>query len=345
MSWSVLGFDLPVQAAKRGLAESRSLTAGPLGAPGHGLRVLVAHLGFIALTCLDRPRTLRHWPPWLVALLLAWPRAAPLDAQLRITPAEPAPGAELELAYEGALASDATDTLKLRARLRHAGGELYNHGPLQRTVALLVRGDDGVFRGSFRLPEGVVYGSLAVEDRTGSRVDHNAGRMWETKQNTFGRIPRASSRLMAIGIAGFAVAACESPIDLDLEAYSLIEVNGDPLPAPYPDPYLYPIEIQPHDRPLRVSTGTLTLTQAGRLSMELVMQCASPPPAGTECDIEGDVIRTYHGAYFPSDGSVIIGGRTYRAEFGTDRVEFTIQVPPSQWIWPVFTLTFRRQVA
>jgi hypothetical protein len=121
----------------------------------------------------------RRGRPWLAALLLAWACAVPLDAQLRVTPTEPAQGAELQFAYDGVLASVVSDTLRVRGRLRRAGSELYNNGPLQRTVALLVRGDDGVFRGAFRLPEDVVYGTFAVEDRSGSRVDHNAGRLWE----------------------------------------------------------------------------------------------------------------------------------------------------------------------
>jgi hypothetical protein len=112
-------------------------------------------------------------------VLLAAPGALPLDAQLRITPAEPAPGAELHLAYSGPLAAGAADTLKLRARLRSDGDEWYNRGPLQRTVALLVRGDDGVFRGAFRLPEEAVYGTFAVENADGSGVDHNAGHLWD----------------------------------------------------------------------------------------------------------------------------------------------------------------------
>jgi hypothetical protein len=150
---------------------------------------------------------------------------------------------------------------------------------------------------------------------------------------------------MAIGFVGLAVWACDSPVDVNLETYALVEVNGAPLPAPYPDPYLYPTGVQPQDHPLRVSTGSLTLTREGTLSMELVMQCASPPPAGTECDIEGDGMRSYHGGYSRSDGSVNIGGREYVAEFSTDQLEFTIQVPQSQGFWPAFRLTFRRQGA
>lgn len=144
------------------------------------------------------------------------------------------------------------------------------------------------------------------------------------------------------GVLGFV--GCDSPVDEGPEPYALVTVNEQSLPAPYPDPFLYPQgSPQPSEgAALEVASGTLDLGANGTLRMELVMQCASPPPAGTECEIEGDGRNVYDGTYSLSEDRVQIGDRQYPVVYGSDSVEITIQVPPSAGVWPRFVLEFRR---
>lgn len=70
----------------------------------------------------------------------------------------------------------------------------------------------------------------------------------------------------------------QGPVDDGPELYALVTVNAQSLPTPYRDPFLYPQGSQPSDAALQVASGTLVLGANGALRMELVMQCASPPP-------------------------------------------------------------------
>jgi peroxiredoxin len=74
------------------------------------------------------------------------------------------------------------EAVVLRARFRTANNPPYNGMRRQVSVAQLHRDRDGVYRGSFTVPDSVVYAALAVEDLTGKRVDHNAWRLWDLLQ-------------------------------------------------------------------------------------------------------------------------------------------------------------------
>jgi len=68
-------------------------------------------------------------------------------------------------------------SLRVRARFRTIEGEEYN----DRTPAVVVttlRRDGDDFKGSFVVPNGVVFGAFAIEDGDGARVDANGGRLW-----------------------------------------------------------------------------------------------------------------------------------------------------------------------
>ena len=143
-------------------------------------------------------------------------------------------------------------------------------------------------------------------------------------------------------LTGVGIAGCDSPVDQGPEPYTLVTVNQQSLPAPYPDPFLYPQGSQPSGGAFQVASGELVLGADGALGMELVMQCASPPPAGTECDIEGDGRNVYEGSYSLDQDWVQIGDRQYPVGYGPDSVEITIQVPPSAGMWPMFVLEFQR---
>lgn len=157
---------------------------------------------------------------------------------------------------------------------------------------------------------------------------------------------RGMSERVVVGVVVLAdvigVVACDSPVDEGPERYALVTVNEQPLPAPYPDPFLYPQGTQPSEGVVQVATGTLDLRANGALRMELVMQCASQRPAGTQCEVEGDGRNVYEGSYSLSEDRVQIGDRQYPAQYASDRVEITIQVPPSEGVWPTFALEFRR---
>ncbi len=100
-------------------------------------------------------------------------------SELRFTPAEPEHGEEVSVEYRATAMFADEDRLVLRARYRTPADRAYNQGLVQVRVAELVRGKGGVFRGGIRLPDAVVYAAFAVEDTSGSRVDHNGHKLWE----------------------------------------------------------------------------------------------------------------------------------------------------------------------
>ena len=98
---------------------------------------------------------------------------------LVFTPAAPRAGDVVHVAYRSGSLFAGETRLRLRARyLRHDGVPAPRQGR-QTTVAELVRGRNGVFEGTIRLPDAVVYGAFAVEDVKGGRVDGNERKLWE----------------------------------------------------------------------------------------------------------------------------------------------------------------------
>lgn len=109
--------------------------------------------------------------------------AVSADSDLRIRPAAPTAGSTIQLSYApaGQLFAN-TEHVVVRARLREGGDGMYTFGvpaTRLRAVAVLTRGADGRFAGSFTLPAATAFASLAVEDSSASSVDDNAGRLWD----------------------------------------------------------------------------------------------------------------------------------------------------------------------
>lgn len=105
------------------------------------------------------------------------------DSELRIAPAHPRIRDTISIVYEPSPGLfGGSDSLVLRARLRTPSDEMYAGSVPShrvRAVAMLRRARDGAFTGRFVLPDSVVFASLAVEDQAATRVDDNAGRLWE----------------------------------------------------------------------------------------------------------------------------------------------------------------------
>jgi hypothetical protein len=102
------------------------------------------------------------------------------ESQLVISPIAPHFGDRIEIQYRPVVLSfkDA-NRLVLRARLRTAQGQMYSRGTtVPKTLGSLRRGEDGVFRGAFVLPDSVVYVAMVVEDSLATTVDTRDGRLW-----------------------------------------------------------------------------------------------------------------------------------------------------------------------
>lgn len=112
------------------------------------------------------------------SLFLRAPELQADDSELRFLPAEPRAGATVTVEYRATAKLGGEDRLVLRARYRAAGEGRSNFQLPHRAVAELAKVGERVFRGSFRLPDSVVYAVFAVEDARGAKVDAN-GEAWE----------------------------------------------------------------------------------------------------------------------------------------------------------------------
>ena len=121
--------------------------------------------------------------PALALVLVFLVRPVPAQ-QLRFDPAQPQQGGRVTVAYEPITALARESRLLLRAHYRTIHGEAHTTPPstpgaLMLTVAALQRSPDGRFKGSFNLPDSVVYATFSVENTTGSVVDDYGTRLWE----------------------------------------------------------------------------------------------------------------------------------------------------------------------
>ncbi|HEY0153027.1 MAG TPA: redoxin family protein [Longimicrobium sp.] len=141
-----------------------------------------------------------------LALLIA--AAAPVMAQttssgkLTLTPAAHGPGARVEARYQGDARFAGATRLVLRARLRTPGDQEAYVGAIgteTRRVAELVRGDDGVLRGSFQWPDSVVYALFAVEAPDGGVIDTHGNQGWELMERGAGGRPTARALTQRAG--------------------------------------------------------------------------------------------------------------------------------------------------
>lgn len=104
--------------------------------------------------------------------------ASDISGELRLTPELPLPGDSIHAEYRGTRFAGG-DRVRLRATFMAAGDDEPEWAARYGTVDMLVRGRDGVYRGSFVLPQSIVYGAFVVEDTTGHVVDANGGKLWE----------------------------------------------------------------------------------------------------------------------------------------------------------------------
>jgi hypothetical protein len=110
-------------------------------------------------------------------------------SELRLSPSAPAPGDRIEVRYEGGH-FHGHDSIRVRAAL--VGGGTARELPTQETMTELIlhRNSAGWFQGTLTLPGAVDYAMFAVEDATGSFVDHNGGRLWDVMVHSEDGHPR-----------------------------------------------------------------------------------------------------------------------------------------------------------
>jgi len=126
--------------------------------------------------------SMRRFPWALLLVFVAIGSASAQDApgDLRLTPANPRRGERVTVTYYAPASLKSQPRVVLRARERTIRHQISNTGQaVTRAVATLVRGGDGTFRGTYVLPDSVVYAALAVEDERGDFVDANNTAAWE----------------------------------------------------------------------------------------------------------------------------------------------------------------------
>jgi hypothetical protein len=106
-------------------------------------------------------------------------------SELRILPEKPRAGEEVRVEYRATAKLAGENRLVLRARFFTRETRLMAR---HATVATLTRSDDRTYRGSFRLPDSVVYAAFAVENRGGDRVDYNPAE-WDIRVHGVGGQP------------------------------------------------------------------------------------------------------------------------------------------------------------
>lgn len=152
--------------ARRAAGERVILPAAEPAAPRPGRRVLPALAASLVLLVAA------------AALFLRAPELRADGSELRLLPAQPRAGATVTVEYRAAAKLGGEERLVLRARYRTADEGRQNFQLPHVSVAELKRAGDRVYRGSFRLPDSVVYAAFAVEDARGAKVDAN-GEAWE----------------------------------------------------------------------------------------------------------------------------------------------------------------------
>lgn len=101
------------------------------------------------------------------------------QGDLSLVPRRPRPGQRVMVTYAPRGGANLGPSLSLRARLRTPAGIENDETMGSRTVAVLQRGQDGRYGGSFVLPAGVVYAVLALEDHAASWSDTRSGHFWD----------------------------------------------------------------------------------------------------------------------------------------------------------------------
>jgi len=115
-----------------------------------------------------------------VATFLGVPELTADRSELRFIPEAPRAGDVVRVEYRPGSLLRGEERLILRTRFRTGDDPTHwDYSVPHIPVTELVLDRQGVYTGEFKLPEGVVYATFAVEDRAAQRVDHNAFRLWE----------------------------------------------------------------------------------------------------------------------------------------------------------------------
>lgn len=142
--------------------------------------------------------------------------------------------------------------------------------------------------------------------------------------------------LVAILFAVIVTGACDkSPSDEGDQVYTLIAINGQPLPGPFPDPRLA-------QNVFEATSGHLRLNSDGTLEQVLAMRCKTPSPPQTQCSVSGNGSVSSEGRYFRAEQSVELEGVRFAANFESNHIRIEIGYPPSQGFLPRFILEFHR---
>ena len=176
-------------------AVSREIREGPVPPPAPDLfdRIVARRAAgervILPLAGSERPRRDRQWISVVAAVVVAlvvgsgvFFRAPELTAdasELSLFPARPAAGEQIRAEYRASALLSGHDRLVLRARYRTRHDDGITRNGWHTVATELGRGRDGIFRGSFRLPDSVVYAVFAVEDSTAGVVDSNSRSGWE----------------------------------------------------------------------------------------------------------------------------------------------------------------------
>jgi hypothetical protein len=134
------------------------------------------------------PRSSRRLPAAIAAAglvlavglsLLVTRQAGAGASDLRFAPTPPSGGEVVEIEYRPSSLLAGEQRLRLRARYRTAGERHSGELPGRILVTDLTRGDDGLYRGTLRVPPAAVYANFAVEDLEAEKLDTKQGRLWE----------------------------------------------------------------------------------------------------------------------------------------------------------------------
>lgn len=106
-------------------------------------------------------------------------RGTTLYGELRFTPNHLVSGKRIDVEYHAGSILRGVDRVVLRARFRTVSDQPYSYATRQIVAAELTPDARGVFRGSFTVPDSVVYAAFGVENEGGTRVDHNEWRLWD----------------------------------------------------------------------------------------------------------------------------------------------------------------------
>jgi len=118
------------------------------------------------------------------------PRALESEAStLEFVPANPVPGDTVAVTYNPTPQLDGRAWLRLRARFRRADDPQRVRSMVRQNAGTLVRGGDGLYRGSVAVPPGVAFGVFAVEDSAADVVDSHGREGWYLLTSVDGRRP------------------------------------------------------------------------------------------------------------------------------------------------------------